>query len=425
MSEAGRRTAPPTDGDDAYDFAKARRYWRHAPSGAGKHDTSSLQCLSDAAFEAVWDDAFVRRFRQYPEEDVWLRQMAGEFAGRDILSIGSGLGLHEIHYMKGGARIVCCDIVESNLKAVQRIAAIKGLPRVPVIVLDGGDVPLPGSYDVVFLYGSLMAMPSPQQRDLLRRCQSALRPNGRIVLMLYTWEFARDACGWSTKDQFDPVAFARASDPTVGSEHCPWSDWHDRDKLEELTDNRFRVTREQRWNNGWFVWYEMSAAGAGHVTAFFPLAALAAGDLVANIEPASLLANAAALAPYESGTAIETESGPFGYAASTGSLDAADARGANALLIEGRIVHGGFSVGVLDEAANAFIATAPFFGAGEVRGLCRFDSLPARYRIIFSNHRTDAPGSSSFNLDRITFIRRPTIDAPARPPAASSSEGRA
>ncbi|MGY4329391.1 SAM-dependent methyltransferase [Bradyrhizobium sp. LB7.2] len=411
--DAASGYASATDFVARYDRDVARRYWRHAPSGAGKHDTAELLALSDHALEEVWNDAFIKRFRQYPEEEAWLCQMANEFSGKDLLSIGSGLGFHEIYYANHGARLVCCDIVESNLRTIQRIAQIKGLPDIPVIVSGGADSLLPGEYDVVFLYGSLMAMPAQQQRELLRRSAGVLREGGRIVLMLYTWDFVRSTCSWTSKAEFDPVVFARASDPSVGEEHCPWSDWHDSAKLHPLLP-AFRVVREQTWNNGWFVWFDMSASGVEPAAPFFPQSVLSVGKRVMEINPASLAADAATIIKRTSTVSIKTENNRFGYAASTASLEAADAEQPNALLIEGWIEEGGFSVGVLDELANVFVATATFARKGEVRGICRFDRLPKRYRIIFSNHRADAPMSSTFDIAAIRLIVRPKIEPPLR-----------
>lgn len=230
-----------------YRFDEAQSYWRHAPSESGKHDTATLAEASDHVLLDVWDAAFRSRFRGYPEEDLFVRAFARPVGGQRILSVGSGLGLHELFYAAAGATVTCADIVPSNLRVVERVAALKGLTGVRTTVLGSGQV-AQEPCDTLFVYGALMHMPRDQQRELLRQGSALLSPNGRIVLMLYTWAFASAMCHWTSADQFDPVLFGRASDPSVGTEHCPWADWHDDDAVLDLAGPGFHIAKKQLWN---------------------------------------------------------------------------------------------------------------------------------------------------------------------------------
>ena len=243
--------------DDRYELATAQSYWRHAPSGEGKHDTSTLAVVSDKILLSAWDAAFRSRFRGYPEEDVFMRAFSRSVAAQRILSVGSGLGFHEIFYQSRGAQLTCADIVPTNLEVITRVAALKGLPGIRTLALDDRSRGFPDLFDTVFIYGSLMHMPRDYQRTMLAHAAAALEQDGRIVLMVYTWEFVRRTCGWRTPEEFDPIVFARASDPTVGSEDCPWSDWYDDARLLELVAPDFCITRAQNWNGGLYVWYEL------------------------------------------------------------------------------------------------------------------------------------------------------------------------
>src|SRR5262249_18290989 len=102
-----------------------------------------------------------------------------------------------------------------------------------------------------------MTMPADEQRQLLSRVKEMLLPDGRIILMLYTWKFAQTTCGWKSPAEFDPLIFAKASDPSVGKEDCPWSDWHDDVKLLDLAGSNLRITQRQMWQSGLFVWYTL------------------------------------------------------------------------------------------------------------------------------------------------------------------------
>lgn len=409
-----------TANDDRFDLAKSRVYWRHAPSGEGKHDTAALLELDDHALEQIWNNAFAKRFAQYPEEDVFLRRMASEFAGKRVLSIGSGLGLHEIYYQLHGARMTCCDIVASNLDVIRRVAAIKGAQGIETLVSRGADQDLGGPFDVVFIYGSLMTMPEPLQRELLARAMAALVAGGRIVLMLYTWEFARGTCGWSSRDEFDPVAFARASDPSVGAEHCPWSDWHDDAKLEALVDGKMHVRRRQLWNQDWFSWHELSSERTDDPEPFFAQEELLAVRVVREFPLDAFHLAEAEVASRDGALAVATKPNNFAYALVTEPLSGSAADGAaNALLVDAELHDGGFSVGLLDEEKNAFTAAAPVWQPGRMRHVIAVARMPRQFRIVVSNHRPGAPAASRFDLFRVALLERETaarqvgIEAPA------------
>ena len=402
-ARAGRAAAAP------FDLAAAAAYWRFAPSGAGKHDTAALVAGSPADLVAAWDAGFLARFRSYPEEALFLETMAAEFAGRRLLSIGSGLGFHEIAYALRGAEVACCDIVGSNLAAIARVAAVKGAEGMRFIASAGPDQDLGGPYDVVFVYGSLMTMPEPMQRRLAARCLEALAPGGRIVLMTYAWAFARATCGWETPDRFDPRRFARASDPSVGDAHCPWSDWHDEGRLEDLFAG-LQVARRQSWNQGWYFWCELRREATGQAGGFFAPERLAEGARRREIDLGALQPAEATAAAAGQGLAVTTADTACGYAL----VGPAQLRGkgANALLVEADLEEGGFSLGILDVAQDRFAFAQAVWQPGRARHLFAFENLPARFRLIVSNHRPAAPGVSRFVLHRLTLLDRPVFAPP-------------
>lgn len=390
-----------------FDLAAARRYWRHAPSGAGKHDTAELSTVEDARLAAVWDDAFHKRFRQYPEEEAFLRGRAKEFVGKRVLSIGPGLGLHEVYYQLHGARVTCCDIVQSNLDVIRRIAELKRAAGMGFVLSAGANQPLGGPFDIVFLYGSLMTMPEDQQRAVLARAAGALAPDGRLMLMLYTWQFAARTCGWSSPDQFDPIAFARASDPSVGAEHCPWSDWHDDEKLLALTDGKLCISRRQLWNQGLFVWYELGLDACGSPASFFDAGEILSGGASLDVDLQLLAPVDADVSHHQGELCIETRPGNFAYALASPPLARTEAAiDANAIVVEGALAEGGFSLGLLDDETNAFVASTPMEQSGPFQHLLAVEELPRRYRIILSNHRSREPGISRFTVRRLRLFHR-------------------
>lgn len=384
---------------EPFDFEKSRHYWRLAPSGAGKHDTSALAETDQAAFLAEWRQGFESRFSNYLEEDEFLAVMGKEFSGQRILSIGSGLGFHESYYASQGARITCYDIVPTNLNSISRISSLLGL-GIQTSLLER-DTVFDGEFDCVFLYGSLMTMPRNEQRGLLDRAAQALIPGGRMVLMLYTWEFARATCGWTDPDHFDPLVFARASDPSVGEEHCPWSDWHDDSRLLDLAPEGYVVTRRQFWQHNWFVWYEISSKPTGNVLEFFDPTRLG-GELIKSIAPDAFVAAAATTKSSGAALRVVTEVNTASYAAISPPVPKS---GANVLSVLCTLQSGTISIGALNELTGSFIATGAVRDPGKNLFRIAIPKASGDIRVIFSNFH-DTPASSDFTIQAVTFAHR-------------------
>ena len=394
-----------------FDLEKSRRYWRLVPSGQGKHDTTTLLELDDAQLEAAWDGAFHSRFDVYPEEDAFARAMAKRVAGRALLSIGSGLGFHEILYGAHGARVTCADIVQSNLDLITRVAARK---RSSVTTLPArADVAYPGGQDIVLLYGCLMHMPPPAQRELLARAVSAVAPDGRLVLMLYTWTFAARTCGWEHPDQFDAAVFARASDPTVGEEACPWSDWHDDEKLLDLVGPGFRIARRQMWNDGLFVWYELERGTPRRsIEPFFPADAPAAGRTVRTLRASAFVPQDATVHRWFGRLNVTTSRNQFAYALSSPVIESAEfVETPSAFAFDLDVRAGRISAGVLDVDRGQFVSTQTA-SAGAPALVVPCPAVPRRLQLIVSNHAEGQAAVSEFAFRSARAVVRPRLEVP-------------
>jgi len=385
-----------------FDLDRAREYWRHAPAGADKLDT---RAFAEAAVDArVWDRGFRSRMLNYPEEEQFVRSFAARCGGRRIVSIGSGLGFHELYYASAGADVVCCDIVPSNLAVVAAVARAKKIPVQTFCRADLAAEPLPGAADIVFVYGCLMHMPGDAQRRLVARAAEALRPGGSIVFMVYAWEFARRSCGWIEPSQFDPVVFAHASDPTVGREACPWSDWHDDAKLLDLAGSGGAIVRRQPWNDFQYFWYEVGwPPRRRRPEPFFSPRALESGVEVARIDPRDFNASEAKVSRWWRRSVVRMPASHASYALVSPPRTVP---GANAVSVDVSIRQGAISVGLLDAAAQKFVATAVVATRGRRRVLLLADPVPQRFSIVISNHqpKTRAPGA--FALYGARVLRR-------------------
>lgn len=383
-----------------FDLELSRRYWRHAPAGASKLDTSTAA----AAGRGVWDSTFRSRLLTYPEEEQFVRSFAARVGGRRIVSIGSGLGFHELYYASAGATVTCCDIVESNLAAIRGVAADKHLEVATLCRSDFTAEPIPDA-DIVFIYGCLMHMPADAQHALLARARAACAPDGTVVLMLYTWEFPRRTCGWRTTDEFDPVTFAKASDPTVGDEACPWSDWHDAAKLLSVTEPPATIVRQQEWNDGQFCWYELKwSSSRAAASPFFDASVLGRGRVLRRVSHRDFSASDSAVTRGWRRSTVRTPPSHGRYAIE--SPDIAPPSGGNAVAVDLSVEHGAFSVGVLDALSQRFVAVAPCSMPGRRTVLVLADPLPPILRIVVSTNQPTAPAPGLFHVYGARVLRR-------------------
>jgi hypothetical protein len=233
--------------------------------------------------------------------------------------------------------------------------------------------------------------------------------------MLYTWEFAAITCGWASKSEFDPRMFARASDPTVGDQHCPWSDWHDEAKILDLAGPDMVITHRQLWQDGLFVWYALSRGNSNSKPAvFFDASLVSQGASQEELPATEFKAASGKIAVTADGLQVHTGTDQFGY--SVISLPKKPTRNRatpNALRADLTLLNGGLSVGILDTQRQVFVNTTTVTRPGRHTVVLPFSRRPNQYQVVFSNHRTDGPLKSSFCLHRVEFIyRRSVVDSP-------------
>jgi len=387
-----------------FDLDTSRRYWRLAPSGIGKHDTAELREMSADQLEELWNEAYTARMRVYPEEAEFLKAIAPELNGKRVLSIGSGLGLLEIFLQSRGATLTCADIVDSNLAVIRKISERKNGRAVSTILIEEAEQSFGGPYDVVLIYGSLMTMPEAMQRSLLRRCRAALVPEGSIILMLYTWEFARATRGWSSQDEFDPKTFALSSDPTVGEEDCPWSDWHDDSKLLALVDGELEIKRRQVFNQGWYIWYEVGKAGEGHSPSlFFHPDGLTEGDI---LEEVALVRGRLGRAQAGVRFTISAPGAEYLWVDMARQRSKLNER-ANTVLLEVDVEQGALSIGLLDLERQTFAFSQAVWQPGRHTHVFTISEVPAQFSVVVSNFPQSGSSQASFVLNRIALLDRP------------------
>jgi len=141
-----------------------------------------------------------------------------------------------------------------------------------------------------------------------------------------------------------------------------------------------------------------------------------------SLEPRGLTPSAATVEPAANGAlAVRTAPNRTLYAAETAvaSVDAGKCARV-ALETDVEVVEGGMAVGLLDVEQDRFVvsetAHAPFNGTLSLA----VDMLPARFKVIYSNHR-ESEGTSHFTVHGIRVVGEgETRGAPVAPPPATS-----
>jgi precorrin-6B methylase 2 len=156
------------------------------------------------------------------------------FKGSNVIEVGPGLGVLGVSFLEYCAHMTFIDVVESNLKLIERICRLKNLDNVKFLHLTSIEdlARLEGEYDAVFAHGSLHHAPAEVIKDEFTALASRLKVGGRFIMLAYPklrWE--REGC----------PAFSEWGKSTDG-EATPWAEWYDLPKLlEQLAPHRFHV----------------------------------------------------------------------------------------------------------------------------------------------------------------------------------------
>jgi hypothetical protein len=229
--------------------------------------------------------------------------------------------------------------------------------------------------------------------------------------MLYTWKFAETACGWKSPADFDPVVFARVSDPSVGEEHCPWSDWHGDTKVRDLSGHDMEIVKRQPWQDDLFIWYALEFKKyACEPLAFFSPSKFQEGDIAAVLPVHECESSASRVFRRDHGLLVETAKSNFSYALVSPVYKVSHSGiQPNTLRADISLLEGGLSIGVLDVASETFANSAFLTKIGRNSLLVSLPPNVSAYRIILSNYHPKCRDTSSFLLHRLELIKRPSV----------------
>jgi SAM-dependent methyltransferase len=134
-----------------------------------------------------------------------MNSTALSFAGKKVLDIGCGMGISTIAFAEMGADLTFVDIIEDNVRLVQRLCALKGI-NAKFLYMENIEslAALDHNYDVVTAIGSLINAPLAVTKVEVDAIKMHLKPGGRWLQPLSEprWLFwsgmaNEEQCGWS------------------------------------------------------------------------------------------------------------------------------------------------------------------------------------------------------------------------------------
>jgi SAM-dependent methyltransferase len=255
-----RKTGAPSDSKSVAwktPFDTLRKKWVQVPTGASTSEkTTQLIALPDDALLAEWEKAR-RDITTGPEftHRGWYHVLyADGMRAKKVMDIGSGFGVDSISFAQHGARLTFVDLVESNLKVLERLCKIMGLKDVRFVLLEDLESlrPLDTDYDVIMAMGSLHHAPSdilkPEYQELLLH----LKVGGRWLQLAYP------RSRWIREGR-EPFSKWGAITDGPGT---PWSEWMEPEKLMSLlAPGKFDLVLHQEFHHGYFNWFDLLYRG--------------------------------------------------------------------------------------------------------------------------------------------------------------------
>src|SRR5713226_6858404 len=175
-----RKNGIPSEGESAAwekPYETLRKKWVEVPTtAAGSEKTTRLMDLPDHALLVEWEKARkdITTGSEFAHRGWYHTLYAEGMRGKKVMDVGSGFGVDSITFAQHGARLTFVDLVETNLKVLERLCRIMDLKDVQFVLLEDLDSlkPLDTDYDVIMAMGSLHHAPvdvmKPEYQELLR-----------------------------------------------------------------------------------------------------------------------------------------------------------------------------------------------------------------------------------------------------------------
>jgi 2-polyprenyl-3-methyl-5-hydroxy-6-metoxy-1,4-benzoquinol methylase len=238
-------------------YETLRKRWNAVPTTrVGVQSTASLLELSDAELLAEWEKARhdITTGAQFAHRGWYHALYADGMPGKKVMDVGSGFGVDSITFAQHGARMTFVDLVETNLKVLERLCGIMSLKDVRFVLLKDLDSlkSLDTDYDVIMAMGSLHHAPAeimrPEYQELVRH----LKIGGRWLQLAYP------KARWIRDGR---PRFAHWGITTDGP-GTPWAEPYDLEKIVGMLEPaKFDVVLYREFHDGDFNWFDLLYRG--------------------------------------------------------------------------------------------------------------------------------------------------------------------
>lgn len=162
-------TAPPTHSPE-----EIAAFWNANP------------CLQDFVPSGEWREFFERhdRFKRASQPHTAKELAKIDWQGKRVLEIGPGEGCEAADIILSGGKYSGIDLTAESVRRVKLRFELFSLPYESVRVMNAEHMDFPDqSFDIVFAHGVIHH--SPRVRQMISEIYRVLRPNGRLIAMVY------------------------------------------------------------------------------------------------------------------------------------------------------------------------------------------------------------------------------------------------
>ncbi len=164
-----------------------RSWWTSQTMSYDWNDKIKHERFSQAWFDDV-DRRFIHGHRYFAHNDKPFGNIIpyDKIAGKRVLEIGCGMGLHTEHLVRSGAQVTSIDLSPTSVEATTRRLELKGL-KADVRPMDAQVMDFPdASFDFVWSWGVIHH--SAMTGRIVRQIHRVLVPGGESRVMVYNLE---------------------------------------------------------------------------------------------------------------------------------------------------------------------------------------------------------------------------------------------
>jgi len=233
-------------------FDVLRRKWGEVPfSRLERRMSADLLSLSDEQIIEKWREGYLGSSigAAFSVRGWYQTLYLDAFRGKKILDVGCGLAPDTVLFAQHGAVVTFLDIIESNVRFVERVCQIERIPNCSFCYMEDLNSleMLPYDFDVIYCCGSFINAPLEVSRMEAQAILKHLPVGGRWI------ELAYPKSRWEREGRSSEKEWGVRTDGGA-----PWMEWHDLNKVDYmLAPAAFDVVLALEFHNSDFNWFDL------------------------------------------------------------------------------------------------------------------------------------------------------------------------